>query len=291
MNRRRKLLMMMSGGISATKLFNDFKARVTADGGTISDEAFILSFFQMVVQAKAVKYCQDHAIVLFPEARRLTVSTTNVNKKYSLFDPAYDATQTSAGIQPALISADRNGRDAVDYVDGRRMSLLNSKALDFTRNTDYIEIAGVHNSDSTALVPYFIIFSTNSSTDAIRAALGNAGGDDAMSARRIDTDDLVRASASRISNYRYMSGRNRYDLGEVRLFRNNSEIASNDSLTKGMTENTSSLSITIGARRDGLTGTILNGKVLPVIAFNAQVPPSFRTALDTFIMNAYNLPA
>ena len=288
MNRRRKLL-MMSGGISATKLFNDFKARVTADGGTISDEAFILSFFQMVVQAKAVKYCQDHAIILFPEARRLTVSTTNVNKKYSLFDPAYDATQTSAGIQPALISADRNGRDAINYVDGRRMNLLSSKALDFTRNTDYVEILAVHNSFSDVANPYVMFFSAASL--AIRAVLGTAGGNERMGARRLDSDSLSSATVDRINNYRYVSGRNRYDLGEIRLFRNNAEVAINDTLTKGMTEDTPSFSVTIGARSDGLANSFLDGKALPVIAFNTQVPPSFRTALDNFIMNAYDLPA
>jgi hypothetical protein len=279
----------MMGGLTADYLLNKFVERVEADGGEVADKPFIKSFYQMVLDSGAYNYCKKHAIILFPEARRLT--SGNVNKMYSLFDADYDATQTDAGLMPARVSEDRNGRDAIDYVDGKRLLLTTTKALNFTRNTDYIEISGVHNSVSTETIPYLMIFSTSLSTTGIRSALGLSSGDDRMAARRLDSDSLVSASFARIDNYRYMSGRNRYDLGDIRLFRNSNQIAINSSLSQGMTEDAASVSISIGARSDGLDTSFLGGKCLNVSAFKSIPSSAFRTAFDNFILESYNLPA
>lgn len=282
--------MLFGGESEAQKLFNAFKSRVEADGGEISDEAFILSFYQMVVNAGAVVFMQNHGIVLFPEARRLTASTTNVNKMYSLFDPIYDATETVAASQPPLLSADRNGRDAINYINGRRL-LLSGAALNFTRATDYIELSGVHNSVVTTTSPHLLYFSISTSEDSVRASIGMASGDDRMFARRLDNDPARLAQAARISDYRLVSGRNRYDLGEVRLFRNNAEVAVNPNLTKGMTPDTPSQAAAIGTRFDDIAATRLEGKGLGIYAFNSQVPAALRTGIDNFFLNAYDLPA
>jgi hypothetical protein len=264
----------------ADALFNAFTARVTTDGGIVSNPLLIRRFYREMAKVPgAIAFLQSHGIVLFPEARRM--NGANVDKMYSLFNSAYDVAQTTAGNQPVM-GASRNGKLTIDYQSGRRFEFSGATALGFFNGSGHASMGGFLNAGFSG-ARNFVWYSSDPGVISYRIRSENS-----MSARRELSGGTSALSLPETQNIRWLRALADFQGGNNFLFRDGGQVATSVRPDTGVC-NITAIDFFIGSRNGG--NDPLNGAAGIVHLWKATPPAGFLTAFNRFILTEYNLPA